>query len=70
ALVTGSDAAGWQAARRAVRQALAADGRQGDDVVLRWLSSHLTTPGGADAIAESAAALVAGLPRGDEPAGH
>lgn len=61
-LVTGSDGPGWQAARRAVRTALAAAGRRGDDVVLRWLSSHLTTPGSSDAISESVAALVAGLP--------
>jgi len=61
-LVTGSDAPGWQAARQAVRTALDAAGRRGDDIVLRWLSSHLTTPGSPDAIREGAAALVAGLP--------
>ena len=65
-LVTGSDAPGWQAARVAVRAALRAAGRGGDEVVLRWLSSHLTTPGGPAAISEGAAALVAGLPA--EPA--
>lgn len=61
-LATGSEALGWQVARQSARLALDAAGRRGDDVVLRWLSSYLTTPGGPDAIRESASALVAGLP--------
>lgn len=64
-LVTGSDAPGWQAARHAVRVALAAAGRQGDDLVLRWLSSYLTTPGSPDAVSESVALLIAGLSERD-----
>ncbi len=62
-LATGSDAPGWQAARQAVRIALGAAGRHGDDIVLRWLSSHLTTPAGPDVLQESVAVLIAGLPR-------
>lgn len=61
-LAIGGDAPGWQVARDAVRRALEAAGRSGDDVVLRWLSSHLTTPGSSDGIREGAAALVLGLP--------
>lgn len=70
ALATGSDAPGWQVARDAVRLALDAAGRRGDDVVLRWLSSYLTTPGSPDAIREGVAVLVAGLPRRSELSGE
>ncbi len=60
-LATGGDAPGWQAARSAVRAALQAEGLTGDDVVLRWLSSYLATPGGAESAREGAVVLVAGL---------
>ncbi len=62
ALATGSDTAGWHAARISVRTALSQAGRGGDDIVLRWLSSHLATPGNAASATEGAAVLVAGLP--------
>lgn len=63
ALLTGDRRApAWQVARAAVRQALG--GREGDDLVLRWLGSYLVTPGAPDAIAACAAALVRGLPAG------
>lgn len=67
-LATGSDAPGWQAARAAVRVALAAQGLAGDDVVLRWLSSHLATPGSEESVREGAGILVAGL-SGPDPDG-
>ncbi len=64
-LMTGSDAPGWQAARHGVQRALGDGDRRGDDVVLRWLSSYLATPGSPDAVGESVAVLVAGLPEDD-----
>jgi len=66
-LAAGADGSGWLVARRAVRLALDAAGRRGDDIVLRWLSSYLTTPGSSDAVREGAAVLVAGLPSHGEP---
>ncbi|MDP9239478.1 MAG: TetR/AcrR family transcriptional regulator [Actinomycetota bacterium] len=60
-LVTGGDGPGWQAARRAVRAALEPARLAGDDLVLRWLSSHLATPGSDESVREGAAALLAGL---------
>lgn len=68
-MVTGSDSAGWHAARMAVRGALETAGRGGDDTVLRWLSSHLATPGSGDSVRAGAAALIAGLPRETQAAG-
>ena len=61
-LVRRPQAAGWQAAEEAVGQRLAADGRTGDDLVLRWLSSYLATPGQPGAIRAAAEALVRALP--------
>lgn len=55
-------AAGWQAAEETVRARLAADGLAGDDLVLRWLGSHLATPAPGPSIRTSAEALVRGLP--------
>lgn len=57
-------AAGWQLARAAVADALAADGRAGTDLVLRWLSSYLVTPATPAEIADAVAVLMAGLPVG------
>jgi AcrR family transcriptional regulator len=55
-------AAGWRAAEEAVRDRLAADGLAGDDLVLRWLGSHLATPAPGPAIRTAAESLVRGLP--------
>jgi AcrR family transcriptional regulator len=55
-------AAGWRAAEAAVGERLAADGRSGADLVLRWLSSYLATPGQPDAVRAAADALLRGLP--------
>jgi|SRR5579875_484676 len=55
-------AEGWQHARAAVAAALAAAGRGGTDIVLRWLASFVITPARADVIAADVAALLAGLP--------
>jgi AcrR family transcriptional regulator len=55
-------AAGWRAAEEAVRARLAADGRAGDDLVLRWLASHLATPATPPSIRTSAETLARGLP--------
>lgn len=60
-------AAGWRAAEEAVRDRLAADGLGGDDLVLRWLASHLAAPASAPVIRCAAEALARGLPA-DEPA--
>jgi AcrR family transcriptional regulator len=61
-LVRQPHAAGWRAAEEAVRDRLAADGRAGTDLVLRWLSSYLVTPGQPDAARAAAEAVVRGLP--------
>jgi AcrR family transcriptional regulator len=55
-------AAGWRAAEEAVRARLGADGRAGDDLVLRWLASHLSTPATPPSIRTSAETLARGLP--------
>jgi AcrR family transcriptional regulator len=55
-------AAGWRAAEEAVRSRLATDGLAGDDLVLRWLASHLATPANAPAIRTAAESLARGLP--------
>jgi len=55
-------AAGWQAAEEAVRARLAVDGLAGDDLVLRWLGSHLATPATPPSIRTAAEALARGLP--------
>ena len=55
---------GWRLARDAVRGQLAAAGVGGEDVVLRWLASHLATPAGPDAIRAAAECLTRGLPSG------
>jgi len=64
-------AAGWRAAEEAVRARLRADGREGTDLVLRWLSSYLTGPDQPDGVRAAAEALVRGLPRanGTDPDG-
>ena len=55
-------AAGWRAAEEAVRGRLAADGLAGDDLVLRWLASHLARPAPSPAIRTAAESLARGLP--------
>lgn len=58
---------GWRLARDAVRRHLGAAGAIGDDLVLRWLASHLATPAEPDAIRGAADCLSRSLPSG--PAG-
>jgi AcrR family transcriptional regulator len=53
---------GWRTARAAVDAALAADGRAGGALVLRWLASFVLSPAAAEAITADATALVAALP--------
>ncbi len=55
-------AAGWRAAEETVRSRLAAAGLSGDDLVLRWLGSHLAAPATPPAIRTAAEALARGLP--------
>ena len=62
-LVRTPHAEGWRSADEAVRDRLAAVGLGGGDLVLRWLASHLATPGKAGPTRASAEALVRGLPR-------
>lgn len=66
-LVRRPQAAGWRAAEAAVGARLAADGRAGADLVLRWLSSYLAAPGQPDSVRAAAEALVRGLPAADPP---
>jgi AcrR family transcriptional regulator len=68
-LVRRPQAAGWRAAEAAVRERLAADGREGDDLVLRWLSSYLASPGQPASIRTAAEALVRALPTAAGAAG-
>jgi AcrR family transcriptional regulator len=60
-------AAGWQHARAALGAALAADGRDGVDTVLRWLASFVLSDAAPEAIARDVAVLLAGLPVVDNP---
>jgi hypothetical protein len=55
-------APGWQRAREAVEAALAAEGRDGADTVLRWVASFLLTEASPEAIAADVAILMTGLP--------
>jgi AcrR family transcriptional regulator len=61
-------AAGWRVAAAAVDELLAADGRTGAGLVLRWLASFVVSPGGSTSVAEDVAALVAALPGRTEAA--
>jgi AcrR family transcriptional regulator len=61
-------ALGWQRARTAVEAALAAEGREGVDTVLRWLASFLLTEAAPESIARDVAVLLAGLPALTPPA--
>jgi AcrR family transcriptional regulator len=61
-------AEGWRIAAAAVDELLAADGRTGRGLVLRWLASFVVSPAGSDAVAEDVAALVAALPGRSETA--
>jgi AcrR family transcriptional regulator len=56
------ESAGWRAAEEAVRARLAVAGLAGDDLVLRWLASHLAMPAPAPAARVAAEALARGLP--------
>ena len=57
---------GWRLAREAVRRQLGAAGVAGDDLVLRWLASHLAAPAEPDAVRTAAECLSRGLPPGAE----
>lgn len=57
-----STADGWQYVRAEVRGRLAAADRGGTDIVLRFLSSYLTSPGDPIGIRAEATALLEGLP--------
>lgn len=61
-------AEGWQLARDAADAALAAAGRGGTDLVLRWLSSFLLSPADPATVAADVAVLLAGLPEVQTPA--
>jgi AcrR family transcriptional regulator len=55
-------APGWQRARAAVTAALAAEGRGGGELVLRWLASFVLSPARPAAIAADLAILLTALP--------
>ena len=57
----------WHQAREAVRRQLAAAGVAGDDLVLRWLASHLAAPAEPDAARAAAESLARGLPPAARP---
>ena len=57
-----TSARGWHLVADAVTAALAAHGRAGTSLVLRWLASFVITPAGRPAIASDVAVLLAGLP--------
>jgi AcrR family transcriptional regulator len=61
-------APGWQRARAAVEAALSAEGRDGVDIVLRWLASYLLTEAEPESIALDVAVLLTGLPAPTPPA--
>jgi AcrR family transcriptional regulator len=61
-LVRRPAAAGWRAAEEAIRTRLGAEGLVGDDLVLRWLTSHLASPASAPAIRAAAETLARALP--------
>jgi AcrR family transcriptional regulator len=61
------NADGWQRARSAIADALAAEGRGGAQTVLRWLASYLISPADGDTIAADVAVLLAGLPGAAAP---
>jgi AcrR family transcriptional regulator len=63
-----ASAPGWQSARAAVEAALAAEGRDGVDIVLRWLASYLLTEAEPESIALDVAVLLTGLPALTPPA--
>jgi AcrR family transcriptional regulator len=66
--VIDAGSAGWRTAREAAGDVLAAAGRGGADMVLRWLASFLTTPTSAVAIAADVDVLLSGLPVAGMPA--
>jgi AcrR family transcriptional regulator len=68
-LTTSAATPAWDAARDAVVAVLEAAGRDSDpaavDVVLRWVVSHVTSPGGRDVTARGAGVLARALPPSD-----
>ncbi len=55
-------AVGWRIAREGVEAALAADRRDGAELVLRWLASYLLSPASPATITAELAILVVALP--------
>ncbi|HYU65612.1 MAG TPA: hypothetical protein VEK09_02575 [Jatrophihabitantaceae bacterium] len=57
-----ASAEGWRKAREAVTAVLDRADREGTDMVLRWLASHVMTPASGAAIAADVDILLTGLP--------
>jgi AcrR family transcriptional regulator len=57
-----ASAEGWRKAREAVTAVLDRADREGTDMVLRWLASHVMTPAPGAAIAADVDILLTGLP--------
>lgn len=57
-----ASADGWRKAREAVTALLQRADREGADMVLRWLASHIMTPASSAAIAADVDILLTGLP--------
>ena len=57
-----ASAEGWRKAREAVTSVLGRADREGADIVLRWLASHVMTPASGAAIAADVDILLTGLP--------
>ena len=57
-----ASAEGWRKAREAVTAVLDRADREGADMVLRWLASHVMTPASGAAIAADVDILLTGLP--------
>jgi AcrR family transcriptional regulator len=55
-------AEGWRKAREAVTALLERADREGADMVLRWLASHIMTPASGTAVAVDVDILLTGLP--------
>ena len=55
-------AEGWRKAREAVTALLERADREGADMVLRWLASHIMTPASGTAVAADVDILLTGLP--------
>ncbi len=57
-----ASAPGWQVAHDSIAGALAVSGRDGADIVERWLASFVLSPARPATIASDVAILLAGLP--------